>query len=245
MVDEILLRKIFSAHSKTPKEALYLESGYVPIRFILMARRGNFLHYIMNEEESSLLKSFFNAQMESPVKGDWVLTVERDLKELQINPSFLEIGQTSKLRLKGILREKVKTKAFSYLTELKDSHSKSRNIKHEKIHLQPYLQSQTNKLSINDKKFIFAARTRMLDMKGNFKTGKLDKKCRKCETTEETQQHLLDCPALSDSSLVLGSTSYDDLFGADPSTIGKIFQFKFKLLQTITPSAPLSAATTV
>ena len=51
MVDEILLRKIFSAHSKTPKEALYLESGNVPIRFILMARRVNFLHYIINEEE--------------------------------------------------------------------------------------------------------------------------------------------------------------------------------------------------
>ena len=72
MVDEILLRKIFSAHSKTLKEALYLESGNVPIRFILMARRVNFLHYIMNEEESSLLKSFFNAQVESRVKGDWV-----------------------------------------------------------------------------------------------------------------------------------------------------------------------------
>ena len=31
----------------------------------------------------------------------------------------------------------------------------------------------------------------------------LDRKCRKCEATDETQQHL--CPALSDSSLVLGT----------------------------------------
>ena len=72
------------------------------------------------------------------------------------------------------------------------------------------------------------------------------RKCRKCEATEETQQHLLDCTALGDNSLVLGSRRYDDLFGADPSTIGKILQYKFKLLvQTITPCAPLSAATTV
>ena len=67
MVDEILLRKIFSAHSKTPKEALYLESGNVPIRFILIARRVTFLQYIMNEEESSLLNSFSKAQVEGPV----------------------------------------------------------------------------------------------------------------------------------------------------------------------------------
>ena len=64
IVDEILLWKIFSAHSKTPKEALYLGSGNVPIRFILMARRVNFLHYIMNEEEESLLNRFFKAQWE-------------------------------------------------------------------------------------------------------------------------------------------------------------------------------------
>ena len=38
-VDEALLRKIFSAHSKTPKELLYLESGNIPVRFILMTRR--------------------------------------------------------------------------------------------------------------------------------------------------------------------------------------------------------------
>ena len=50
-VDEILLRKIFSAHSKTPLETLYLESGNIPIRLILMSRRLDFLHYILNEDE--------------------------------------------------------------------------------------------------------------------------------------------------------------------------------------------------
>ena len=85
----------------------------------------------------------------------------------------------------------------------------------------------------------------MLDLKGNFKTRMSDINCRKCEATEETQQRLLDCPALGDNSLVLGSPKYDDLFGADPSTIGRILQYKFKLLQKITPCAPLSAATAV
>ena len=35
VVDEYLLRKILKAHSKTPKEALYLETGAIPIRCIV------------------------------------------------------------------------------------------------------------------------------------------------------------------------------------------------------------------
>ena len=131
--------------------------------------------------------------------------VTEDMKELGIDLTMEEIAGTSKLRFKEIIKNKVETKALQYLTKLKESHSKAKNIKHDKIQLQPYLRSETKNLTINEKKFIFAARTRMLDVKGNFKTGMLDRKCRKCEATDETQQHLLDCPALSDSSLVLGT----------------------------------------
>ena len=60
-IDEQLIRRIFSAHSKTAKELLYLESGNIPIRFILMSRRLNFLWYILNESEDSLLHKFFVA----------------------------------------------------------------------------------------------------------------------------------------------------------------------------------------
>ena len=223
-VDEILLRKIFSAHSKTPKEALYLESGNVPIRYILMARRVNFLHYIMNEEESSLLKSFFNAQVKSPVKGDWVLTVERDLKELQINQSFLEIGQTSKIRLKNIIREKIKTNAFNYLSELKETHSKVRKIKHSELKLQPFLASKHSEMTIKEKQFAVAARTRMLELKANFKVGAADTKCRRCEGEEETQEHLLHCPAMSDFSPVQGVPQYNDIFEENSTKIANIPQ---------------------
>ena len=43
-VDEQLLRRILSAHSKTAIPALYLELGCVPIRFLVMQRRIGFLH---------------------------------------------------------------------------------------------------------------------------------------------------------------------------------------------------------
>ena len=95
-VDEELLRKIFHAHSKTPLELLYLESGSIPIRFILMSRRLNFLWYILNENEETLISKFFMAQVNKPVKGDWVSRVKLDLTELDLNQDFKEIKAKTK-----------------------------------------------------------------------------------------------------------------------------------------------------
>ena len=122
-VDEMSLRNVLSAHSKTPTETLYLESGNIPVRFILMSRRLNFLHYILNEDKDSLLRTFFTAQRESPVRGDWVMTVTKDMEELGINLTMEEIAGISKLRFKEIIKNKVETKALQYLTKLKKSHS--------------------------------------------------------------------------------------------------------------------------
>ena len=215
MVDDLLLRRILAAHSKTPKELLYLETGNIPVRYILMARRINFLHYILNENEDSLLHNFFEAQLKSPVKGDWVLRVKKDLEELEINLTFLEISQTSKSDLKKIIREKVKSAAFRYLSELKLSHSKSRNIKHGELKLQTYLQSNQSDLSIRERQFIFAARSRMLDVRSNFKVGLKSTQCRRCEDAEETQEHLLYCPTLRDDKVVTDVSQYDNLLGEE------------------------------
>ena len=53
--DEQLLRSILEAGKSTPKIMLHLEMGCLPIRFILMERRINFLHLILHEDKDSLL----------------------------------------------------------------------------------------------------------------------------------------------------------------------------------------------
>lgn len=241
-VDEILLRKVFSAHSKTPIETLYLESGNIPIRFILMARRLNFLHYIMNEEEDSLIRSFLKAQLESPVRGDWTTTVMEDIKTLELDIELEQLQAISKHKFKEIVKNKVQSKAFKYLTDLKISHSKARHIKHEKLSLQSYLQPGMNNLTIKERQFIFAARTKMLDLKGNFKVGQNNISCRKCELSDETQEHIIVCPALIDQSIVTNSIQYQDIYGDDPTTVGRILLLKLELLKS--PCAPTTSAAT-
>ena len=67
-VDEQLLRKILSAHPKTPTELLYLELGAIPVRFILMSRRINYLWYLIHDKEGSLLKTFLKLNVTNPLK---------------------------------------------------------------------------------------------------------------------------------------------------------------------------------
>ena len=75
-IDESLLRQILGAHSKTPLEALYLELGCKPLRFYLMSKRVNYLHYLLNLKETELLHKVFTAQLKNLVKDDWVLQME-------------------------------------------------------------------------------------------------------------------------------------------------------------------------
>ena len=148
-VDEMFLRKVLSAHSKTSLELLYLETGNIPIRFILISKRLGFLHYILNEEEDTLIQKFFSAQNEYPAKGDWVVTVKQDLTDLDINLSFDQIKNTSKQAFKDIVKEKIKSSAFNMLTKLQQTKSKSKNLHYTRLELQAYLKS--NDTNIKEK----------------------------------------------------------------------------------------------
>ena len=59
--DENLLRNIFEAPCTTPKCMLYLESGCKPIQFAIMNQRVMYLHYILNEDNHTLVSRFFQA----------------------------------------------------------------------------------------------------------------------------------------------------------------------------------------
>ena len=213
---------------------LYLESGNVPIRFILKARRLNFLWYILNEDEDSLIHSFFKAQCDKSVRGDWVKTVQKDIEELDISMDFESIKNTSKITFKKLVKEKVRLTAFNYLIEIQKSHSKAKNVTYSELKMQEYL-TPKNSMTIKEKCFIFAARTRMIDIYGNFKQGKTNILCRKCLSEVEEQIHLLDCPALNDNSIMNARylPVYEDIFGdnmAKIEIIGKILLKKYSQL---------------
>ena len=214
-VDENLLRSVLEAPSSTPKEMLYLELGIVPIRFIMMSRRLSFLHYIMNQKEDSLLYNFFQAQLKHPVKKDWCETIKEDLDYLSIKVKIEELKNISKNQFKHIVKKAVDVKAFEYLKAEKGKHSKVKDTKHDKLEMQDYLSPNT--LSNLEAKFIFLLRTRMLEVKANFKNKHADLLCVACNVCEETQEHILSCNELKSRTNVVQDMPhyYSDLFGND------------------------------
>ena len=235
-VDEQLLRAILSTHPKTPIELLYLELGAIPVRFTLMSRRINYLWYLIHNKEGSLLKTFFEAQCDQPIRGDWVSTVKQDMADLDIRMSFEEISNTTEEAFKDIVKEKVQNLALVYLKNLQTMHSKSEKLCYDNLSLQDYLRSGTNSMTIKEKSFCFAARSRMLDVRCNRLHGQIHLKCRLGCDTSENQNHLLVCDALSDSSIVKELPEYSDLYGKDidkMETVSKILQAKFKLLNEL------------
>ena len=184
--DEQLLRDIFAAQRNTPKEMLFLETGNIPVKYVIISRRVNFLHYILCQDEDSLLSKFFAAQCADPIKGDWASTVKRDLKFLDINLSFQDISSYSKKAFKLIVKDAVKAKAFSDLVKAQKGHSKGKEITYKELSLQEYLKADSP-LTTKEKRFLFSARTRGLNVRNNFKKGKTDLQCRLCQKHIEDQ----------------------------------------------------------
>ena len=106
------------------------------------------------------------------------------MKDLGLKYSFQEIQNFSKVKFKNLVKEKVRQIAFQYLMQIKQSHTKAKDLDYHQLALQEYLKPEDD-LSINEKRFIFAARSNMLDLHANFKLGKSDTKCRKCGLEDE------------------------------------------------------------
>jgi Zn finger protein HypA/HybF involved in hydrogenase expression len=67
-----------------------------------------------------------------------------------------------------------------------------------------------NKLTRMEASAIFKARTRMLDVKNNYRDKYNDTKCRKCDAETETQEHILEeCPGIhKDNSTKVKEMTY-------------------------------------
>ena len=61
-----------------------------------MTRRIMYLHYLLTQDEDSLLSSFFMAQRENPVSGDWTEQVKMDLEKIKLNMTLEAIQMISK-----------------------------------------------------------------------------------------------------------------------------------------------------
>lgn len=81
----------------------------------------------------------------------------------------------------------------------------------------------------------------MVDVRCNFKTGKVDLNCRKCQQVPETQQHIFVCPEVNE---LPDTGNYMDLFGKNLEKLicaGKHLRKCYNLVITIVHSSEFRA----
>ena len=78
--DKYLFRKMFDSLTTTATEAFYLETGSLPLRFIISARRLMYFHCLLSKPDTELAKQVLIAQMISPIKDNWIHMVRKDLE---------------------------------------------------------------------------------------------------------------------------------------------------------------------
>ena len=186
---------------------MYLETGILPVKYEIIARRLMYFWTILNKPDSELVKQVYSAQKIAPYKNDWILQIKDDLDMCNIELTETEIAKMKKEKFKVLVKNSVRELAKEHLLNIKNSHSKSRGL-NENFVIQTYLQSKM--LSLQEKQLLFQLRTYSYNCKANFKNKYKDNLlCNFCNM-EDNQEHLINCSIVNkDKSLeyryILGS----------------------------------------
>ena len=96
--DTILQRKLLSESGNPSKVFMCLELGILPVKYVIMTKRLNFLRYILGESTTSMIKKVYNALKQESRRGDFVELVQADLQEIKLNMNYQDIQNLSKMK---------------------------------------------------------------------------------------------------------------------------------------------------
>ena len=233
-VDESLLRGIINGHSKLPVEALYLETGSLPIRFIISSRRLMYLHSILQKDSQELVKKVYEVQKKCVTPGDFIELVNEDKKLINLGMSEEEIKSTKKQKFKNIIKTKIRNAAYKSLKMLKENHSKMSGLVYDKLEQAKYLSSPL--FNNGSAKLLLALRTRTVNgIKNDFRGMFTENKCPFSCDSIDTLQHLLECSVLRQQhvsdNVSASNVRYSDIFSSSITRQKQVTQLYSELLE--------------
>ena len=185
-LDNILKRLLLLPQS-TPREALYLETGLMDIETTINRNKLLMFNRITCNPNSITEENLRNEN-----QTHWKKEIDQLLTKYEITEE--EIINRKRNVVKKIINQKVKRKFFNELI--------LEGIKKKKVYF--YLKhayknrkdknkpnSPNHKLSRTQLNTMMATKTRMLDMKTNYRAKYQDTLCRHCGKETETQDHIL------------------------------------------------------
>ena len=222
-VDLTLLRILFEVPHTVPTAALFLETGCLSIGTLIKCRRVNFLHYMVNLDDSDMLSEFFNTQWQHEVKNDWTSDVKKNLEEFGIPQNLDYLKGKSKESFNSLVKKKAREFEFNRLLNIKVTRAKSKmkNISYSEFKLQEYLELKT--MTASQAKAWFKFRVRMAPFGENFRGGENTVPCPLCKLHPDGQAESFHCADMKKLVNIRGQ--YEDIFNdkATPELIQTVY----------------------
>ena len=82
MINKQILRLITGAQQKVPSEILFLETGELPLMYVIIVRRLMYYQEIIKRHTNELVKRIFTAMKKDPIKEECInlnMTLEAEL----------------------------------------------------------------------------------------------------------------------------------------------------------------------
>ena len=148
----------------------------ISVEWILKKKRILYYHHLLNCEDSSISKQILLSQIKKPQVGDWIKTLEKDLRDLKVNQNRDQIAAHSKEAFKRLIRESCKEAFFEHLKLKKEKINKGKEINYPTLETQKYLQGE-HKVSRELQRKIMQISIRGKYIKANFPMSFSDKLC--------------------------------------------------------------------
>ena len=143
----------------------------------------------MNENPDSQIYKVLQLQFQNPIKGDWASTCLQDIKDLEMDITLEEIKTVSLFKFKRLLKKHIEQKSLKYLKGKQGS--KGIDIRYPTLKMAEYLMPNSECSSIEQQRYIFGIRNRMISLPVNFPQNKMEIKC-VCGQRED-MQHVYQC----------------------------------------------------
>ena len=211
----------------------------------LLCEKGTLgLQTILKRDNEELTKKIYNAQKANPIKGDWILMVKKDFKEIGLIFNEEEIIKESKFQFKERIKKSLRAHMFSKLKVEQNEHSKISHICYSSFKMQEYL--GTHRMNNHEVSLLFSLRSRTAKIfRANFPFN-IERMCPDCKKEEDTQEHMLKCEVMYPRSIRNNSISYNDIFSEDVSRQAAVIQLYANLIErredaSASTLAPVSA----
>ena len=185
-----IIKRILLLPQSTPREALYIETGLLDPQTIAMKQKINMDHRLKKGISKRLSRL---VETEGP----------KSWKEITDNyKTTIGAVKTDMVGEPNTVKNKIRTKCCKYFKNkiIRDGLEKSkvRHLVENKTEWNAGVRPKyMQELSRESASIIFKARTRMIDIKNNFRNKYNDLLCRVCKKADETQEHVLEnCPVI-------------------------------------------------